>query len=120
MKRLLLLLLLSTSFFGFSETADRFEGRVFWRGTVDDRIHLVVTGSTLETRTVSGTTQSDGTYSFTSPLPRQAVMVNVNKKKGRGTLSVIQQPSLENDFTAIVEVYDKGGGAKEYQLEIFW
>jgi len=48
------------------------------------------------------------------------VTVDVNRKKGRGKVRVIQQPSTDNDFTAIVEIYDNGGGAREYQLEIFW
>ncbi len=95
-------------------------GRVFWRGNVDDRVHLVIQGSKLEHRTVSGKPQPDGVYSFTAALPQVPVTVEAIKKKGRGEIRVIQQPSGQNDFMAIVEIYDDDGGAKEYQLEIFW
>ena len=96
-------------------------GKVFWRGMVDDRVHLVIKADKIEHKTVSGQAKSDGVYSFTAPLPQQTVIVTVNKQKGRSKqVKVIQQPSQENDFTAIVEIYDDGGGAKEYQLEISW
>ncbi|HTK27327.1 MAG TPA: hypothetical protein VL327_12265 [Pyrinomonadaceae bacterium] len=95
-------------------------GRVFWRGTVDDKVQLIIRSDTLEENTISGQTNPDGVFSFTSPLPGSPVTVDVNRKKGRGKVRVIQQPSTDNDFTAIVEIYDDGGGAREYQLEIFW
>jgi hypothetical protein len=95
-------------------------GRVFWRGTVDHHLALVIRERTIETRLLSGKGYPDGTYSFTTPLPARAVLVAVNKTKGRGTARVVQQPSKANDFTTIVEIMDGDGGAKEYQLDIFW
>jgi hypothetical protein len=103
----------------YSQSAE-VRGRVFWRGNVDDRVHLVIQGSRLEHRTMYGKQMPDGVFSFTAALPGEPVAVEALKKKGRGDVTVIQQPSDQNDFTAIVEVYDRGGGAKEYQLEIFW
>jgi hypothetical protein len=38
--------------------------------------------------------------------------------KGRGLVIVVQQPTLDNDFTATIEITDDKGGAKEYQPEI--
>lgn len=95
-------------------------GRVFWRGNVDDRVQLLIQGSKLEHRTMYGKQMPDGVSSFTATLPREPVSVEALKKKGRGEVTVTQQPSDQNDFTAIVEIYDSGGGAKEYQIEIFW
>jgi hypothetical protein len=95
-------------------------GRVFWRGMVDDRIQLVIHGDTIETRTVSGRVMPDGVYSFTSPITGAASAINVTKVRGRGTVKVVQQPLPDNDQTAIVEIFDDKGGAKEYQLEISW
>lgn len=95
-------------------------GRVYWRGTVDDKIQLVIRGGQIDTRVLSGTPYPEGTYSFTAALPGRNVTVDVNKTKGRGNARVIQQPSKSNDFTTIVEISDSDGGAKEYQLDIFW
>ena len=95
-------------------------GRAFWRATVDDRVQITIRDRDLTVQTVSGRTHPDGTFSFTSPLPARRVTVGVNKQKGRGSVRVLQQPRRENDFTTVIEVSDTEGGAKEYQLEIFW
>ena len=96
-------------------------GKVFWRGTVDNKVHLTIKGNALDQKLVEGAENPNGTFSFTAPLPRQAVTVQVNRKEGRSKkIKVIQQPTADNDFTAIVEIHDDGGGARDYILEIFW
>lgn len=121
MKRLLFITFFLASVFIFgSIQAKAQSGRVFWRGTIDDKVQLVIKSDTIQEQTISGQTNPDGVFSFTASLPDSPVTVGVNKKKGRGKVSVIQQPSSTNDFTAIVEIYDDGGGAREYQLDIFW
>lgn len=122
MKKTILLFSLILSAFAFSVLAqnENNSGRVFWRGTVDDVVRIKIQGSDLSIETVSGRSYSEGSFSFTSPLPDAEVAVGVNKKEGRGTVEVIQQPNESNDFTAVIEIKDTKGGAKEYQLEIFW
>lgn len=95
-------------------------GRAFWRGTVDARVRLEIRGNSMTVTTMSGNTYGNGTYSFANSLPRRNVSVGVNKTKGRGSVQIIQQPSRDNDYTAVIDVVDNDGGAKEYQLEIFW
>ncbi len=122
MKKLLFAAILLTSFpAAATSQAQEVLGRVFWRGMVDDRLHLSIKADKLETRTVSGKKMPDGIFSFTAPMPGRVVVVEVIKKKGRSkNVRVIEQPSESNKFVAIVEINDEGGGAKEYQLEIFW
>jgi hypothetical protein len=96
------------------------EGRAFWRGTVDDVVQLEIRGRNISVRTISGRTYPDGNYSFTLPLPTRGVSVGVEKRSGRGNVEVIQQPNRGNNFTAIIQISDRDGGAREYQLEIFW
>lgn len=95
-------------------------GRITWRGTVDDRVHLVVQGSSLELRTIGGTEYSNGTFNFNGALPNRQVNVRVNKIAGRGDVRVIQQPNRNNDFTTIIEIRDSTGGARDYEVEIYW
>lgn len=94
--------------------------RLYWRGTVDDKLQLVIRGGKVEHRTISGRASADGIFSFTADLPDRQVEVGVDKKKGRGNVRVIQQPVRANDFTTVVEISDNDGGAREYQLEIYW
>jgi hypothetical protein len=95
-------------------------GKAFWKGTVDNNVQLIVRGRNIETQTVVGRSYPAGTFSFTSPLPNRNVDVKVEKKNGRGSVRIIQQPNRSNDFTAIIEIIDNGSGAKSYQLEISW
>lgn len=96
------------------------EGRVYWSGIVDDIVRLEIRGREMNVRTVSGRSYGSGTASFTSPLPRGNVTVEVEKQEGRGDVFVIQQPSRQNNWTAIIEIRDKDGGARNHRLDIFW
>ena len=98
----------------------RMTGRLRWRGTVDDDVHLVIRGDSVEVRTLGGSEYNNATYNFTSPLPRRRTTVNVVRLRGRGDVRVIQQPSRDNDFTAVVQIRDPSGGAREYEIEVSW
>lgn len=98
----------------------RTSGRVRWRGTVDDEIHLVIRDDQLEVRTIGGSVYGSGTYNFTSPLPRRRTNVTATKINGRGDVTVIQQPSRDNNFTAVIQVRDSRGGARDYEVEVSW
>ena len=95
-------------------------GKLHWQGTIDDEVQLIIRAGAVQVKTISGTEYFDGIFSFTAPLPSEDVQVSVNKKQGRGTVKVIQQPNSDNSFTAIIQILDKNGGAREYELEISW
>lgn len=106
---------------GFHESeGEATSGRLHWRGTVDDNVQLVIRDGYVDVRTIGGTEYRDANYNFTSPLPRRRVTVRANKLNGRGTVRVLQQPSRENDFTAVIEIKDSSGGAKMYEIEVLW
>lgn len=98
----------------------RTTGRVRWRGTVDDDVHLVIRDDRVEVRTIGGSPYDNATFNFTSPLPRRRVNVSAIRLRGRGDVRVIQQPSRDNDFTAVVQIRDPSGGAREYEIEASW
>lgn len=104
---------------GFDNDNRPIIGRAYWRGTVDDRVQLVLQDRNLRIDTISGRPYTNNTHSFTASLGRD-VIVEVIKQKGRGDVRVLQQPSKENDYSAVIEIADTDGGAKDYQLEIVW
>lgn len=95
-------------------------GSMRWRGTIDDIAQIRVQESYAEVNAVSGTPYSDATFSFTSPLPYRRVSVRLNKISGRGDMRIIQQPSRDNDFTAVIEIRDTNRGPASYEFEISW
>lgn len=105
---------------GSSLPPGRVTGRMRWRGRVDDRIQIYIQGSSATPRTVSGSPVTNANASFTSPLPQRAVGLELRKLKGRGSVEIIQQPSRENGFTAVIEVFDSKGGSEDYEFEVAW
>jgi hypothetical protein len=95
-------------------------GRMRWRGRVDDRVQIYLHGSDATSKLITGSTVPNGVSNFTSPLPQRSVVLNLRKLKGRGSVEIIQQPSRNNDFTAVVEIYDSKGGSEDYEFEITW
>ncbi len=95
-------------------------GRVTWRGTVDDNVQLVIRDNYIEVRTIGGTEYSNATYNFTNALPRQRINLSLNRQSGRGEVRLVQQPSRDNDWTAIVEIRDSKSGADNYAFELTW
>ena len=95
-------------------------GRMTWRGRVDDDVRIRIRGGTADVETIGGTPYSDSQPNFFNSLPYRRVTVRLTNKRGRGEIFIEQQPSRENDFTAIVRIKDTRGGASEYEFELTW
>lgn len=119
MKRLLATTLFITalSIAAYSQTAT---GHVFWFGTIDDKAQLVVNASGVEVKTISGKENAQGSFSFSTYFPTANATINVATKEGRSSATVIQQPSADNGYKAIIEISDTKGGADEYLVDIYW
>ena len=116
----LLLLITASALSVAAQDSSSNQGRVFWKGEVDAKVRISITGTSLSEQTVSGRQMPTGSYSFTAALPNAAVTVRVNRKDGRGSVTVVQQPDASNNFTAIVEIDDSRGGDDGYLLDIYW
>jgi len=95
-------------------------GRVLWRGRVDQTANIVVSGNNVSTEWVAGRQISGETFNITGYLARRPGTVRVRKIDGRGSVTVLQQPSWENDFSAVIQVSDPDGSDDNYQVEITW
>lgn len=95
-------------------------GSVSWRGRVDQMAHIVISGSDVQWQDASGTGLWSVNHSINGYLARRPGSVSAYKRRGRGTVSVLQQPTWENDFTAIIQVFDPNGGADNYEVDISW
>lgn len=105
---------------GFGGGSGNRNGSVVWNGSVDNKIQLTIRGDRLTSYTIAGRTYPSNNFRFTSPLPRRDVTIRVDKKDGRGDVRIYQQPSRANNYTAILEIEDKDGGADNYRLEVYW
>src|ERR1043166_5057834 len=95
-------------------------GRMTWRGRVDDDVRIRIRGGTADVETIGGTAYDNGQPNFYNSLPSRRVTVRLTSKRGRGEIFIEQQPTRENDFTAIVRIKDSKGGASDYEFELQW
>ena len=104
----------------FPDSGGRGGGRMTWRGRVDDDVRIRIRGGSADVETIGGTEYSDSQPNFFNSLPDRRVTVRLTAKRGRGEIFIEQQPSRENDFTAVVRIRDPKGGASEYEFELQW
>jgi hypothetical protein len=95
-------------------------GRMTWRGRVDDDVRIRIHGGSADVETLGGTPYYDSRPNFINSLPNRRVTVRLTAKKGRGEIFIEQQPTRENDFTAVVRIRDTRGGASDYEFELQW
>ena len=95
-------------------------GRMTWRGRVDDDVRIRIRGGSADVETIGGTAYYDAQPNFFNSLPNRRVTVRLTAKRGRGEVFIEQQPTRENDFTAVVRIKDSRGGASDYEFELSW
>jgi hypothetical protein len=95
-------------------------GRMTWRGRVDDDVRITIRGGVADVETLGGTPYNDSQPNFSASLPSRRVNVRLVVKKARGEVFIEQQPSRDNDFSAVVRIRDTRGGASDYEFELVW
>jgi hypothetical protein len=91
-----------------------------WTGRVDREVQIVMRGNQLSTRRIGATEPNWAQGRAMSDLPRQDGVVRVQVLQGRGNVTVIQQPSAQNGFTAVVRIQDPQSGSDPYRLVGYW
>jgi hypothetical protein len=90
-----------------------------FNGRVDKEVRITMQGGQVSSNTLSGQ-ELRTRYRVTSPLPQQEGTVRVAVNAGRGDVSVIQQPTAANGYTAVVRIFDRSGGADVYRLATYF
>lgn len=90
-----------------------------WSGEVDDRLEIRIQGNRIDYRTLSGKSVRDVRANLTrGGLPRRDVQVFVSDYSGRGSVSVVQQPSSWNGYTAVIRIYDPRPSYGAYRFDV--
>ena len=90
-----------------------------WTGDVDDALEIRIQGNRIDYRTLSGKSVRNVRANLMSGgLPRNDVQVFVTDQYGRGSVSVVQQPSAWNNYTAVIRVYDPRPGYGAYSFDV--
>jgi hypothetical protein len=91
-----------------------------WQGRVDQEIRLQLRDSRANViRVGSRETIANGGRAL-SAIPRQPGQLTIERLEGRGSVDVIQQPTAQNGYTAMVRMVDGDAGAGAYHLIAYW
>ena len=91
-----------------------------WNGRVDDDVHVVVHSAAITSEVVSGAQTFTPRVRHVSPLPRREGTLRIEQLAGRGTVTVLQQPSASNGYTAIIDVKDADSGPDMYRFAAYF
>ena len=92
-----------------------------WTGDVDDVAEIRIQGDRVEYRSLNGKSLRNVRANLASGgLPRRDVQVMVSDQYGRGSVSVVQQPSSYNNYTAVIRVNDPRPGYGDYRFDVSW
>ncbi|MDA1312285.1 MAG: hypothetical protein O2968_03020 [Acidobacteria bacterium] len=101
--------------------AESREGQFDIRVRIDGVADVLVQGDQVSYQVVSDRPAVHESSEFTQPLPRATFSkFEVEKRGGRGTVTLFQPPGAGNDYTARVRVSDPQGGDDTYQIRLKW
>ena len=91
-----------------------------WSGRVDSVARITIQGAGARVSLVGSEANSAGDLRVRNELPHRDGHVTVQVAEGRGDVVVVQQPTSENDYTAILRIRDRSGGIDNYHITALW
>lgn len=96
-------------------------GQLEFRGRIDGTVEFYIRSDHLNAEILSGQPVKVERFRFTQPLPDSPLStLTIEKKDGRGTVEITQQPTEANGYTAKVRVEDGQGGSDRYHWVLAW
>ena len=92
-----------------------------WEGRVDGADYLFVRDRSAWIRHIESQPVEDERYDFRTALPQRAQTVQMDVQRGRGRVTVEEQPSARNNYTLKILLDDtQRGGSDFYRLGLRW
>ncbi|MGO9094100.1 MAG: hypothetical protein ACLQGV_02660 [Bryobacteraceae bacterium] len=94
--------------------------QLVWEGQVDGVVVLHVRGNQVNEEVREGLPVERRRFHFQATLPESRQQVRLEVVEGRGGVSILQQPRMDNDYTLSVVIEDRQPGSALYSLAFFW
>jgi len=91
-----------------------------WQGRVDGIAILHLARKRLAVQIQSGAPVEGQKFHFSDALPETQQVARVQVLEGRGYVSVIDQPAIENGYTLAVSIEDRQPGSSFYSIALYW
>ena len=93
---------------------------VRWQGQVEGVEDIHIVGRNVTWNLVTGTGSWNVRYNLNGALPARAVRVSLNRRQGRGSVYIVEQPNYNNNFICTIRIVDKAFGAGQYDITATW
>jgi hypothetical protein len=91
-----------------------------WQGQVDGTAILHLAGKRLTVQIQDGAPVERQKFHFSEALPQTQQAVRVEVLEGRGSVHVIDQPGIENNYTLAIAIEDRQPGSSFYSIALYW
>lgn len=91
-----------------------------WSGNVDGQLEIRLQNGRASYRTLSGAQPTAVRMSMGNMSMARGNAVSIAQNQGRGSISVIQQPSSSNGYVTVIRINDPQGGAAYYDFDLLW
>lgn len=96
-------------------------GALQWSGKVDGVAEIRIQGSRIDAVSPRGNRLRDVRYDVLgASLPRRDVRLEMARTDGRGSVRIVQQPSVWNGYVAIIRIEDGRAGYGDYRFDVRW
>jgi hypothetical protein len=93
---------------------------ISWSGQVDDTVIVRIHADRVRTSAIHGAAPVNVTTNVYDPLPDAPAHVWLSQVHGRGTVRLVQEPSFENNYTAVIRLKDPQKGPEYYSFVLKW
>lgn len=91
-----------------------------WEGEVDGVVTLNIRGKRMAPADVRGAPVRREKFRFYSALPGTRQPVRLEVRQGRGSVRIVDQPRLDNDYSLSIQIEDLQPGASFYSIALYW
>ena len=97
---------------------DRGMGEMNIRLHLEEEAEIEVRGGRVFIRTLSGAWAREYGSNMSAPLPQRATTVEMSRRRGRGRVWMVEQPTAKNRFTFIFRIEDTRDGEGRYHIRL--
>jgi hypothetical protein len=88
---------------------------------IEGEAEITVRRDQVDVRMFSGKDARDDGSTCTAPLPTRDIRnFTFDVKEGRGDVHILAEPSVRNEFAAVVRIRDAAGGSGRYHFQLRW
>lgn len=91
-----------------------------WEGDVAGIAVLRIHGRKVDIELRDGPPAANVRFRFAAGLPESRQTVSLRVREGRGAVNIIEQPNIDNGYSAGVLIEDRQDGAGHYSIALSW